>query len=56
MKSILNSIGNTQLIQLKNIVPANSARIIAKMESSNPTGSMKDRMAKAVLKEQKGKD
>lgn len=56
MNSILNSIGNTQLVQLKNIVPAGSATIVAKMESANPTGSMKDRMAKAVIEgaEKKG--
>ena len=49
MNSILNSIGNTPLVQLKNIVPATSAKIVAKMESANPTGSMKDRMAKTVI-------
>lgn len=46
---IIDAIGNTPMIELKNIVPANSARIIAKMECNNPTGSMKDRMAKAVI-------
>jgi len=46
---IIDTIGNTTMIELKNIVPANSARIIAKMECNNPTGSMKDRMAKAVI-------
>jgi cysteine synthase A len=53
---IIDTIGNTPMIELKNIVPANSARIIAKMESANPTGSMKDRMAKAVIEgaEKKG--
>src|SRR5688500_14030567 len=56
MHTVLNSIGNTQLVQLKNIVPAGSAAIVAKMESANPTGSMKDRMAKAVIEgaEKKG--
>ncbi len=54
--SIRNSIGNTTMIELKNIVPANCARILAKLESTNPTGSMKDRMAKAVIEgaERKG--
>ena len=54
--SIRNTIGNTPMIELRNIVPVNSARIIAKMESANPTGSMKDRMAKAVIEaaERKG--
>ena len=54
--SIRNTIGNTPIIELKKIVPANSARILAKLESANPTGSMKDRMAKAVIEgaERKG--
>jgi cysteine synthase A len=48
-KNILEAIGNTALVTLKNIVPPTSARIVAKMESANPTGSMKDRMGKAVI-------
>jgi cysteine synthase A len=53
---VTNTIGNTPMVTLQNIVPATSARIIAKMESANPTGSMKDRMAIAVIKaaEKKG--
>jgi cysteine synthase A len=47
--SAIHAIGNTPLIELKNIVPANCARIVVKLESSNPTGSMKDRVAKAVV-------
>lgn len=54
--NIIDAIGNTPMVELKNIVPAKSARIIAKLESANPTGSMKDRMAKAVIEgaEKKG--
>ena len=54
--NITNTIGNTPMVTLQNIVPATSARIIAKMESANPTGSMKDRMAISVIKaaEKKG--
>ena len=53
---ITNTIGNTPMVELRNIVPDNCARIIAKMENTNPTGSMKDRMAIAVIKaaERKG--
>jgi len=47
--SILNLIGNTSLLQLRNIVPSNHARILIKLESENPTGSMKDRMALAMI-------
>ncbi len=34
---------------LRNIVPGNGARILLKLESENPTGSMKDRMALAMI-------
>ena len=47
--NILDSIGNTTLIQLHKIVPPNHANILAKLEWQNPTGSMKDRMAVAVI-------
>ncbi|MFI5370522.1 MAG: PLP-dependent cysteine synthase family protein [Candidatus Eisenbacteria bacterium] len=46
---VLSAIGHTPLVQLRRIVPAGSARIVAKLESSNPTGSMKDRMARAAI-------
>src|SRR3954449_1162212 len=46
---ILQRIGNTSMITLRNIVPANRARIMLKVESENPTGSMKDRMALAMI-------
>jgi cysteine synthase A len=44
---ILGAIGNTALIELRNVVPPGAGRVLAKLESSNPTGSMKDRMALA---------
>jgi cysteine synthase A len=47
--SILNSIGNTPLVELRKVVPPNSARVLVKLEWANPTGGMKDRMAKAVI-------
>lgn len=46
---ILDSIGNTPLIELCHVVPEGCARILVKLESHNPTGSMKDRMARAVV-------
>ncbi|HWN68521.1 MAG TPA: cysteine synthase family protein [Haliangium sp.] len=46
---ILHCIGNTSLLALRNVVPANGARILLKLESENPTGSMKDRMALAMI-------
>lgn len=47
--SVLDAIGGTPLIQLQKVVPPGSARIFAKLESANPTGSMKDRMARAAI-------
>jgi cysteine synthase len=47
--SILQCIGNTSLLALRNIVPTNGASILLKLESENPTGSMKDRMALAMI-------
>jgi cysteine synthase A len=47
--AIIGSIGNTPLIALQRIVPRGSARVVAKLESANPTGSMKDRVARAMV-------
>jgi cysteine synthase A len=47
--SILSRIGSSPLIELTSIVPPGSARILIKLESENPTGSMKDRMALAMI-------
>ena len=47
--NILESIGNTPLVELKRVVPADHARALVKVEGTNPTGSMKDRMAIAVI-------
>ncbi len=46
---ILDAIGNTSLVRLRNVVPPGCAEIVAKLEWENPTGSMKDRMALAVI-------
>ena len=48
-RSILQCIGNTSLLPLTTIVPSSGARILLKVESENPTGSMKDRMALAMI-------
>src|SRR5258705_7199558 len=48
-RGVLDAIGRTPVVELRRLVPAGSARILAKLESANPTGSMKDRMAKAVI-------
>jgi len=46
---LLRAIGNTSLVELRKIVPSNGAKIFVKLEWENPTGSMKDRMAEAVI-------
>jgi cysteine synthase A len=48
-QNILHLIGDTSMLALRNVVPANGARILLKLESENPTGSMKDRMALAMI-------
>jgi len=49
MNSILDRIGGTSLLALRRIPVANGSRILLKLESENPTGSMKDRMALAIV-------
>jgi cysteine synthase len=46
---ILHAIGNTSMVRLRKIVPPKCGDIFAKLEWENPTGSMKDRMAQAVI-------
>lgn len=47
--TVLDTIGGTSLVPLGQIVPKGSARILLKLECENPTGSMKDRMALAMV-------
>jgi cysteine synthase A len=47
--NILKCIGGTSLLALRAIVPADGSRILLKLESENPTGSMKDRAALAMI-------
>ncbi len=47
--TVLNFIGRTRLVALQHVVPKGSARILVKLEYENPTGSMKDRMALAMI-------
>jgi cysteine synthase A len=47
--SVIESIGDTPIVQLQKIVPSDSAKILAKLEWANPTGSMKDRVARAII-------
>jgi cysteine synthase len=49
MNGVLDAIGNTPLVTLTRIVPEGIGRIVAKLESANPTGSMKDRLARTLI-------
>jgi len=49
MNDILQRIGNTSLLPLRHILPRSGAGILLKLENENPTGSMKDRMALAMI-------
>ena len=47
--SLLDLVGNTPLVELRRSTPKPSVQIYAKLEGQNPTGSIKDRVAKAML-------
>jgi cysteine synthase A len=46
---ILDAIGNTSMVRLRKVVPAGCADVLVKLEWENPTGSIKDRMAQALI-------
>ncbi len=47
--NVLDAIGKTSIVRLRKVVPPNCADIFVKLEWENPTGSLKDRMAQAVI-------
>src|SRR6185503_16683824 len=47
--SVLDAVGSTTLVPLRRVVPPGCASVLVKLEWENPTGSMKDRMARAVI-------
>ncbi len=49
VRDILGRIGGTSMVPLRRVVPPGAARVLLKLESENPTGSMKDRMALAMV-------
>ncbi len=49
MGGILDAIGNTPIVELRRIRPPRGARVMVKLELANPTGSMKDRVAMAMV-------
>ncbi len=46
-----NSIGNTPLLELRRVVPAGAAKVLAKAEFMNPGGSLKDRIARYMIEQ-----
>ena len=48
---IVQAIGNTPLVELKRLSPKPGVRIWAKLESANPTGSVKDRVARSMIED-----
>ncbi len=48
-RDIVEAVGNTPLVELARLSPKPSIRIFAKLEGNNPTGSLKDRIAKAMI-------
>lgn len=52
--SVLDMIGNTPLVDVSRLSPNPQVRIFAKMESQNPAGSVKDRIAKRMIEEAEG--
>jgi cysteine synthase len=46
---VLQAIGNTSMVRLRKVVPPGCATVLVKLEWENPTGSVKDRMAQAVI-------
>ncbi|MPZ48287.1 MAG: pyridoxal-phosphate dependent enzyme [Dehalococcoidia bacterium] len=50
-RSLLDTIGNTPLVELPNLSPSPAVRFFAKLEGQNPTGSVKDRIARLMVED-----
>ncbi|MEJ2862082.1 PLP-dependent cysteine synthase family protein [Actinomycetospora flava] len=48
-ETVLDAVGHTPLVRLRHVLPENAARVLVKLEGTNPTGSYKDRMARAII-------
>src|SRR5207237_5508190 len=49
--SVLDLIGNTPLVRINRVVPPGAATVLAKLEARNPGGSVKDRIALAMIEQ-----
>jgi cysteine synthase B len=50
-QDLIAAIGNTPMVELRRLAPSGDVRIVAKLEGANPSGSVKDRIARAMLDE-----
>lgn len=50
-RDLLSTIGNTPMVELRRLSPSGGARVFAKLEGTNPSGSVKDRIARAMVEE-----
>lgn len=48
-RDLLSTIGNTPMVELRRLSPPGGARVFAKLEGTNPSGSVKDRIARAMV-------
>jgi len=48
---VLDLVGNTPLVRLRRVIPEGSAEVLGKMESLNPAGSIKDRIALSMIED-----
>ena len=51
LPDLVHAIGNTPLVELSRLTPNPNVRILAKLESHNPTGSIKDRTARSLIED-----
>jgi cysteine synthase len=49
--NVIEAVGNTPLVELRRVSPTPEVRLFAKLEGRNPTGSVKDRVAKAMIED-----
>jgi len=49
--SIVDAIGHTPMVEIPRVSPSPAVKILAKLEMTNPTGSVKDRVARALVED-----
>ena len=49
--SLIDAIGNTPIVEMPRMSPKASVRLFAKLEGQNPSGSVKDRIAKYMIED-----